>query len=84
MGNAKQAVAILIDTIDTAISKKIKTARINTTVKGRITASLGSNNYSVLVDGHTYTVKSHFTHAVNDLVVIVVCNHNWNEMYVLY
>lgn len=66
------------------VKSLISRAKFNTTVKGRITAALGAGSYEVSVNGKTYVVKSRFSHAVNDVVVIIRCNNNWNELYVIY
>lgn len=80
MDTFKKLASDIAESVKSLISK----AKFNKMVRGRITASLGSNRYEVLINGNTYTVRSHFSHAINDRVVIVVCNNNWNELYVLY
>lgn len=74
----------LASDIVSAISKLIKAAKVNCTTNGRIIESLGNNKYKVMINGGEYTVRSHWTHKVNDVVVIVVCNNDWGQLYVLY
>lgn len=71
------------DIVDSA-KNLIKRARFNTTVKGRVTASLGAGNYEVSINGSKYQVKSRFSHVANDVVVIVRCNNSWSDLYVIY
>lgn len=78
------AIDVMVKTLSNYIDRAIQNCKFNKTVKGRIQKSLGSNQYEVLINGNTYTVKSRFSHAINDRVIIVVCNNNWNELYVLY
>ena len=72
------------ETILKYINKSIDSAKINHTVKGRIIESLGESKYKVMINGGEYIAKSHWTHKVNDIVVIVVCNNDWGQLYVLY
>lgn len=74
----------LASDIVSVISKSIKAAKVNRTTDGRIIESLGDNKYKAMINGGEYTVKSHWTHKINDIVVIVVCNNDWGQLYVLY
>lgn len=76
----KMISGIIMDSID----RKIRAASFNKTVKGRIVSVLGNNTYKALINGKTYTVKSRFSHSVNDTVVIVKCNNNMNQLYIIY
>lgn len=66
------------------IAKHINTKNKTICASGRITGLLGSNKYKVSINGKDYTVRSHWTHAVNDIVVVIVCNGDWGRLYVLY
>lgn len=66
------------------IKSLINRAKFNTTTKGRVTAVLGGGNYEVLINGKVYAVKSRFSHAVNDVVVVIRCNNSWSDLYVIY
>lgn len=74
----------LSDTIVNTTKYQIDHAKVNRTTKGRIVESLGENRYKIMVNGGEYTVKSHWTHNINDVVVIIVCNNDWGQLYVLY
>lgn len=79
-----ELVKMMSRVIMNTVEKKIKSASFNTTVKGRIVSVLGNNTYKALINGKTYTVKSRFSHSVNDTVIIVKCNNNMNNLYVIY
>jgi len=74
----------MTDEISKFVSSSINTAKFNITVYGRILESLENDKYKVMIDGNEYTVRSHWVHNINDVVVIVVCNNNWQNLYVLY
>lgn len=69
---------------DNAVEAYMKKHGVNHTVNGRIIESLGENKYKVSINGKDYTVRSHWTHAVNDIVAVIVCNGDWGRLYVLY
>lgn len=79
-----KAIDKMAETILKYINKSIDSAKVNRTAKGRIIELLGDNKYKVIINGGEYTVRSHWTHKVNDVVVIVVCNNDWGQLYVLY
>lgn len=84
MKTSKEAVNIMVRENIKLINKSINDAKINRTTKGRIIESLGDNKYKVMINGCEYTARSHWSHKVNDVVVIVVCNNDWGQLYVLY
>jgi len=82
--NYDNIVKDMISSIKLMIKKEIGKARFDSTVRGRVIESLGSGKYKVLINGKEYTVKSHFSHAINDVVEIIKCNGSWSDLYVLY
>lgn len=82
--NKKEAVDVMVRENIKLINNSINLAKINRTTKGRIIESLGNNKYKTAINGGEYTVRSRWSHKVNDVVVIVVCNNDWGQLYVLY
>lgn len=84
MKDNNKAVNIMVEENYRLIKQSIDSAKINRTVYGRVIESLGSDKYKAMINGEEYVVKSHWVHNVNDIVVIVVCNNNWKQLYIIY
>ena len=63
--------------IDTAISK----LGFDRHILGKITVDLGSNTYTVDINGETYNIKakSGDTYIVNDIVEILILRNNFSN-----
>lgn len=84
MKDEDKAVKIMAEATYEMIKGSIDVAKVNRTIYGRIIESLGNDKYKVMINGGEYTVRSHWVHNVNDIVVIIRCNNNWQNLYVLY
>lgn len=84
MKDNDKVIEIMVDANIDLIKRGIDLAAINRTVYGRVIEPLGNNKYRVMINGGEYTVRSRWEHNVNDVVVIIVCNNNWQNLYVLY
>lgn len=84
MKDNNKAIELMVDANIDLIKRGIDLAAINRTVYGRIVELLGNDEYRVIINDREYTVKSHWKHEVNDIVVIIRCNNNWKNLYVLY
>lgn len=84
MRDEDKALKIMAEENLRLIKKSIDRATVNRTVYGRVIEPLGNNKYRMMINGGEYTVRSHWEHNVNDVVVIIVCNNNWQNLYVLY
>ena len=85
MNYDEEAVKTLVNVIQTAVDKNIATASFDKTTEGRILSSLGSNQYSVGINGDTYTLSSYGDTAfvANDVVKVMIPQNNSTRMYIL-
>ena len=73
MSKFSEMISVMSNEIHKYIDKGIESAPFDKTKQGIVTASLGSNKYSVKIEGTVFTVPSctSDTYAVNDNVYVL-------------
>lgn len=79
-----EALDSLVKGIVKIASKAIKEAHFNKAYTGRVFEIVDDNNYIVVINNKKHKVKSRFKLEINDVVKIVSCNNDMNELYVIY
>ena len=79
-----EALDALVKGIVKIASKAIKEAQFNKTYTGRVFEVVDDNNYIVIINNKKHKVKSRFQLNINDVVKIISCNNDMNELYVIY
>lgn len=80
----QEAIDTLVKGIVKIASKAIKEAQFNKSYTGRVFEIIDNNNYVVIINNKKHKVKSRFQLNINDVVKIVSCNNDMNELYVIY
>jgi len=82
---ANEAIDVLAEQIINAVSACLESAPFDKTKQGIITASLGSNKYSVRIEGTVYTVPSctSTTYATNDNVLVLYVQNDAKRKYII-
>ena len=80
----QEAIDTLVKGIVKIASKAIKEAQFNKSYTGRVFEIIDNNNYVVIIYNKKHKVKSRFQLNINDVVKIVSCNNDMNELYVIY
>jgi len=80
-----KAIDVLAEQIISAVSACLENAPFDKTKQGIVTASLGSNKYSVRIEGTVFTVPSctATTYSVNDNVLVLYVQNDAKRKYII-
>lgn len=84
MSEIHNALRSLIKTTLNATDAKIKKAPFDKTLKGKITQTLSSGKYKVMINGNEYTAKSKAEYNVNDIVYVLAPRGNYNDLIIIF
>ena len=79
-----EALQELAKQLKTFVDKRIKRAKFDRTVRGRIIELLPNDKYKVQIDGNNYTVKGKIGYSINDLVYVLIPQNNYKDMIIIF